>query len=88
MNDPGFPAADLPLARLTIAGHSFRSRLMLGTRKYRDAGKPPLGGRRLGFFSIAEDRVGGLASDGLLTTGRQSAATPPLLVSISNPAAK
>src|SRR6266851_5304064 len=35
MNDQGFPATDVPTARLTIAGRCFRSRLMLGTGKYR-----------------------------------------------------
>jgi len=35
MSDHGFPAIDVPTARLTIAGRSFRSRLMLGTGKYR-----------------------------------------------------
>src|SRR5271155_1618674 len=35
MNDQGFPATDVPTARLMIAGRCFRSRLMLGTGKYR-----------------------------------------------------
>lgn len=35
MSDHGFPVTDVPSARLMIAGRSFRSRLMLGTGKYR-----------------------------------------------------
>ena len=35
MTDHGFPTDSAPPTRLTIAGRSFRSRLMLGTGKYR-----------------------------------------------------
>jgi thiazole synthase len=35
MTDKGFSPDCAPNARLTIAGRSFRSRLMLGTGKYR-----------------------------------------------------
>ena len=35
MSDNGFETANVHTARLTIAGRSFRSRLMLGTGKYR-----------------------------------------------------
>lgn len=35
MNDHELPATDIPTARLTIAGRSLRSRLILGTGKYR-----------------------------------------------------
>lgn len=35
MTDNGFSTDSAPTTRLKIAGHSFRSRLMLGTGKYR-----------------------------------------------------